>query len=295
MKILICGSAGQLGSDCSKVLGPKHEVTGVDIGEIDITDPASVERVIARFSPDIVVNCAAYTNVDACETEKALARKVNVDGPANLASAMDKHGGRLIHVSTDYVFDGRKKPPASYSEKDEPNPLSYYGKTKLEGEAAVQEAIEAHVIVRTAWMYGAQGRNFLKTMLRLSLANPQKELRVVNDQFGSPTWSYRLAVQIDKLIHENCQGTFHATAQGHCTWYELARYFLEKMDVSCSLVPCSSEEYPTPATRPKNSILENGNLNARGIDLMAEWRDDVDMFVSNFREALLNEAVQGTS
>lgn len=292
MKILICGSSGQLGSDCLQILQEAHEVLALSLNELDITSSSDVDKVIRNSVPDIILNCAAYTDVDACETERELAWKVNVEGPKNLASGVTKYGGLLIHISSDYVFDGRKKPPEPYVEDDEPNPLSYYGRTKLEGEVAVMQATDQYIILRTAWLYGIHGRNFLKTILELALGNPDKKVKVVNDQFGSPTWSFRLALQIAELIEKNGRGTYHATAEGHCTWYELAGHFLGEMGIGHSLIPCTSDEYPTPAIRPRNSILENKRLKKADINLMKDWSHDVDQFVSNFQEQLLNEAMK---
>ena len=292
MKILICGSSGQLGSDCLQILQEAHEVLALSLNELDITSSSDVDKVIRNSVPDIILNCAAYTDVDACETERELAWKVNVEGPKNLASGATKYGGLLIHISSDYVFDGRKKPPEPYVEDDEPNPLSYYGRTKLEGEVAVMQATDQYIILRTAWLYGIHGRNFLKTILELALGNPDKKVKVVNDQFGSPTWSFRLALQIAELIEKNGRGTYHATAEGHCTWYELAGHFLGEMGIGHSLIPCTSDEYPTPAIRPRNSILENKRLKKADINLMKDWSHDVDQFVSNFQEQLLNEAMK---
>jgi dTDP-4-dehydrorhamnose reductase len=290
MKVLICGKSGQLGSDCVQTLGQIFEVIAPDEKEFDITNKEAVESVTLRVSPDAIVNCAAYTMVDACETERELAWNVNVKGPENLARAADKCGAGIIHISSDYVFDGKKRPPEPYTEGDETGPISYYGITKLESELAVRKMTDKHVIIRTAWVYGINGRNFLKTMLRLSVNNPEKELKVVNDQYGSPTWSYRLAQQIGRLIEVNAMGTYHASSEGYCTWYELAKYFLGKMDVKHNLIPCSTDEYPTPAVRPKNSILENSRLKKEKINLMQDWRKEVDTFVIKFKERLLKEA-----
>ncbi|MCD6198199.1 MAG: dTDP-4-dehydrorhamnose reductase [Deltaproteobacteria bacterium] len=292
MKILICGGDGQLGSDCVQVFQQAHEVFALTLNELDITSSSDVDKVIGKCVPDIILNCAAYTAVDACETEREPAWKVNVEGPKNLASWVAKYGGLLIHISSDYVFDGRKKPPEPYVEDDEPNPLSYYGSTKLEGEVAVMQATDQYIILRTAWLYGIHGRNFLKTILKVALTNPDKKLKVVNDQFGSPTWSYRLALQIAELIEKNCRGTYHATAEGYCSWYELAGHFLDEIGVQHSLIPCTSEEYPTPAIRPRNSILENQRLKKAGINLMKNWSHDVDQFVSMFRGQLIDEAIE---
>jgi dTDP-4-dehydrorhamnose reductase len=293
MKILICGAGGQLGYDCTRVLGEIHDITAVDIDDLDITDTGAVRDSILRFSPDIVINCAAFTKVDDCETEKALAWKVNVEGPENLALCVEKYGGKLVHISTDYVFDGRKDPPDSYAEDDQVNPISFYGKTKLEGELAVRRTTERHIIVRTAWVFGIKGHNFLKTMLKLALKDPGNSIKVVNDQFGSPTWSYSLSVQIEKLIKANGLGTYHATSGGYCSWYELAGFFLGRMDIEHSLIPCSTDDFPTPAARPHNSILENRRLKEAGINIMQDWKAEVERFVEKFRAPLFDEVRSG--
>lgn len=290
MKILICGSTGQLGSDCTHVLKKKHEVMALNSRELDITNPVKVEEAMRRLSPSIILNCAAYTNVDACETEREAAWKLNVEGPKTLASVVQENGGCLIHISTDYVFNGKKNLPDPYIEDDMTEPLSYYGMTKLESEEVVRKATDHHVVLRTAWLYGINGHNFLKTLLKLALKNPEREIKLVNDQFGSPTWSYRLALQIDKLIEAGCRGTYHATSEGYCTWYELANHFLEEMGVPYSIVPCTTEEYPTTAKRPKNSILENRHLKKNNINIMPHWQDDMDQFIFAYKERLISEA-----
>jgi dTDP-4-dehydrorhamnose reductase len=294
-KILICGAKGQLGMDCRLVMEKRHVVLSHDIDTMDITQPMDVDRIIGDFTPDILVNCAAFTQVDACETEVETARSINGKAPGILARAMETSGGRIIHVSTDYVFDGTKTPPEPYVESDAPSPISIYGKTKLEGEAAVKKATERFAIVRTAWLYGAVGHNFLKTMLRLAINSPERTLRVVDDQFGSPTWSFRLAEQIAALVDAGGSGIYHATAEGHGTWYELARYFLEQMKISHHIEPCTTADYPTPAVRPKNAILENSRLKASGIHIMKDWHLEIERFVSRFRGQLLDEVVKGSA
>ena len=290
MNILICGGSGQLGSDCLNVLQKKHKVTALDLNDLDITSLAKMDEAMHRLMPDLIVNCAAYTNVDACETEKDMALKVNFQGPKNLASLVKKYDKRLIHISTDYVFSGKKELFDSYKEDDKTEPLSFYGKTKLESEDVVRNLTDKHVILRTGWLFGMNGHNFLKTMLKLALHNPEKEIKVVNDQFGSPTWSYRLSLQIEKMIETGYLGTYHATSDGYCTWYELAICFLEKMGVAHSIVSCTTDEYPTPALRPANSILENRHLKNKAADIMPHWKDDVTQFVCKYKDRLISEA-----
>jgi dTDP-4-dehydrorhamnose reductase len=290
MKILLIGKEGLLGRDCLEVFQENHEVLALEYRDLDISDPALVEEVVSRCRPEAMVNCAAFTQVDLCETEQEQAVQGNITGPRNLAASATRHGALLVHISSDYVFDGHKSLPDPYLEADPPHPLSWYGRTKLEGELAVQATTERYIIVRTAWMYGRHGPNFLKKILQLALSPQIPELKVVNDQFGSPTWSYRLARQLTRLLEAGGQGLYHASAEGYCTWFELASYFLDRMGVNKPLIPCPSSEYPTPAARPKNSILENQRLKEAGLNLMRPWQEDLDEFVAAFREDLLQEA-----
>ena len=287
MKIIITGAGGQLGHDCREVFGQNHQVTALDRRELDITRQAHVHETIGKIRPDLIINCAAHTGVDACETETERARELNVSGPRYLAQSAARWGSLLVHISTDYVFDGQKPIAEGYVEDDDPRPLSVYGKTKLAGERAVRQETEHHIILRTAWLYGIQGHNFLKTMLKLTRANPSREFKVVNDQFGSPTWSYRLALQIEKLVEKGARGIYHATAEDVCTWYELADYFLKKMKVPHRIIPCTSEEFPTAAVRPKNSIMENGLMKKERINIMMPWQDDVAQYAAQFGEQLI--------
>ena len=291
MKILLAGGTGQLGSDCRKVLKDRFQLFFPVSKDLDITDGAAVDRIMKEVVPDTVLNCAAFTRVDDCETEREAAWKVNVEGPTNLAKACRRCNAKLIHISTDYVFDGLKRIPEPYVETDKTNPLSYYGLTKLEGEKAIRKITENHAILRTAWVYGIAGKNFLKTMLKLALKDPRKEIKVVNDQFGSPTWSFRLAQQLEKVMIEDGRGTYHATAEGYCTWYGLAAAFLNRMKIPHSFIPCTTGEYPTPARRPTNSILENARLKASGLHVMKTWEEDLDQFVLLYGADLLSEGL----
>ena len=290
MNILITGAGGQLGQDCTQLLGSRHTVTCCDVPRIDITNAGQVAAIFAACKPDAVINCAAYTAVDACETDQERCMAVNAAGPELLARQCQAHGSRMLQISTDYVFDGMRSAPGCYTEIDPPNPLSMYGRSKLAGDLAVQAATDNHLIIRTAWLYGIGNKNFLKTMLRLAIADPNRTLKVVNDQHGSLTWSWRLALQIERLLDSDLTGIVHATAEGHSTWYEGARSFLDAMGVPYAMVPCTTAEYPTPAHRPANSILENSRLKAAGFNLMADWRDDVRRFAEQHREELLQEA-----
>lgn len=282
-KTLIIGHKGQLGSDCVSVM---PQASGIDFPEIDIADRFQCLETLDRVHPNVIVNCAAYTAVDACESDP-LCWKVNADGPKHLAEWAAANGAFLVHISTDYVFSGDKPLFESCVETDAPAPVSEYGKSKLAGEQAVLESGAPAAILRTAWLYGANGKNFLKTMLRLAMQNPDREIRVVNDQYGSPTWSHTLARQIAAVIEAKATGVFHATSEGYCSWFDLASRFLQLMNVPHRIVPCSTAEYPTPAKRPENSILENAVLKTTGLNLFEDWSLELERFVNQNRDVLL--------
>jgi dTDP-4-dehydrorhamnose reductase len=289
MRVLITGALGQLGRECTSLLARDHAIRAVDLDDLDICDPDAVDGAVSAFRPDVVVNCAAFTDVDGAEEAADAARRVNVDGPGNLAVASARTGARLVHVSTDYVFDGSRPVPGSYSEDDAPAPRSCYGRTKLEGERRVLNEAAFPVVVRTAWLYGEHGRCFPKAILARALSRPGEPLRVVNDQFGSPTWAYRLALQIARLLEAPEPGIYHATAEGWCSWYDFARLFLERMGVDGEVLPCTSAEFPRPAQRPANAILDNARLRAQDRSVMVDWKADVERFVSSCRDRLIAE------
>jgi dTDP-4-dehydrorhamnose reductase len=261
---------------------------GVDFPQIDITNRFQCLEKLEAFKPDVIVNCAAYTAVDACESDPAC-WKVNADGPKHLAEWTAANDAFLVHVSTDYVFSGDKPLFQSLEESEKPNSVSEYGKSKLDGEQAILDSGAQSAILRTAWLYGANGKNFLKTMLKLALQNPEREIRVVNDQFGSPTWSYTLARQIAVVIDEKVTGVFHATSEGYCSWFDLASRFLKLMDVPHRIAPCTTVEYPTPAKRPANSILENAALKKTDLNVFKDWDAELERFVAENRDRLVAE------
>ncbi|WP_028585972.1 dTDP-4-dehydrorhamnose reductase [Desulfogranum mediterraneum] len=289
MKLLIIGANGQLGQDCLHTLSPKHTVACCDVQDMDITDGAQVAALFAAHRPEAVINCAAYTAVDNCETDQQRCLEVNALGPQLLAEQCAEYNTRLLQISTDYVYDGALPAPQAYREDAAARPLSVYGQTKLKGDQAVQ-SLTNHLIIRTAWLYGMGGKNFLKTMLRLAVADPERTIRVVNDQYGSLTWSWRLAAQIELLLEHELTGIIHASAENHSSWYEGARFFLDCMQVPYSMEPCTTEEYPTPAPRPANSILENHRLKQAGLNLMVDWKEDVARMAREYRAQLLEEA-----
>ena len=292
MKVLITGARGQLGADCSRILATEHTVYPLGSHVLDITDRNQTTKLIGKIRPDTVINCAAYTAVDACEQNRIPCRKVNAEGAENVAAACVDVDARIIHISTDYVFDGSRPVPEPYTENDEVCPVSEYGLSKLAGEENIRKTTSNHLIIRTAWLYGMDGGNFLKTMLRLALTNPDQAIRVVNDQYGSLTWTYSLALQIKGLLETDLTGIVHATAEGHCSWYEGARYFLESIKVPHAIEPCTTGEFKTAAQRPANSILENSVLKKRGLNRMMDWKNDVASFVDRFRQELLDETTR---
>jgi dTDP-4-dehydrorhamnose reductase len=286
--ILITGSKGQLGTDCLDIFKDTPGLAGVDLPEVDLSDRVQCFEMLDRIQPEVIVNCAAYTAVDACETD-ASCWKANADAPALLAEWVEQNKAFLVHVSTDYVFSGDKPLYEASIETDETHPISEYGKSKLAGERAIAEKTDRFAILRTAWLYGATGNNFLKTMLRLTLQNPGKEFKVVHDQYGSPTTSHTLARQIRAVAEQHATGIFHATSEGCCTWYDLAYAFLDGLGVQHNFIPCGTEEFPTPTKRPLNSILENVRAKELGINLFKDWKDELTVFIEQHGEAVLKE------
>ncbi|MDF2472696.1 MAG: hypothetical protein K0R21_478 [Anaerocolumna sp.] len=285
-RILITGANGQLGRALNQILQEKkdNEYTIVNAGRgeptsycpliLDITNSVAVMNVVQDLKPDIIINCAAHTGVDLCETEQEKAHRMNAVGPKNLAIAANAMECKLVHVSTDYVFSGEEKAP--YTEECETKPQSVYGRTKLEGEELVKENCVKYFIVRTAWLYG-EGRNFVKTMLSLADSNP--EIRVVCDQFGSPTSALELARAIVFLMETKEYGTYHATCEGVASWYEFATEIFHQAGKNVTVKPILTIDYPTPAVRPKNSVLENRKLKELGYS-MKPWKEALQEYMS---------------
>ena len=249
MRLLITGSDGQLGRALQEELSD-HELTCVDIDRLDIGDLSEVRRQVEELRPELVLNAAAYTDVDGAESDREAAFRANEEGPRNLAVATAREGVPLLHLSTDYVFDGLATRP--YHELDTPAPRTVYGESKLAGEEAVKEANPRHIIVRTAWLYHAQGTNFPRTMIALA---DRDEVRVVNDQRGSPTYAPHLARAIHELLPTGAFGTFHLAGSGEATWYELTVALYRELGIDTPVVPVTTEEFPRPAERPRYSVL----------------------------------------
>ncbi len=270
-KLLITGAAGQLG----QALVPEArrqgwEATATDLADLDITDSRMVREALNRHRPEVVVNAAAATRVDELESDPDGALRVNALGPRNLAVACRRLGAKLVQLSTDYVFDGTKT--GAYVEWDATAPLSVYGRSKLLGEEWVRQQCPDHFIVRTAWLYGVPGPNFVMAILARSRSlGPGEELRVVQDQRGTPTSTLALAPQLLALAATEAFGTYHATCQGETTWYEFARLIAATAGLAVRVTPCLTAEFPRPAPRPGNSVLENRLLKVAGLDLMPDW------------------------
>ena len=271
--ILVVGANGMLGRDLMTVL--PGELRGVDIGEIDITSPESVRAVISTLKPEVVVNVAAYTDVDGCETNRDLAFAVNGDGVGHLARVTADIGAKLVHISTDYVFDGGKGSP--YREDDPTGPLSIYGQSKLLGEQNARLNSD-HLIIRTQWLYGLHGMNFVETMLRL--ATERTELSVVDDQIGSPTWTVSLAQAIRALLEAGARGMYHAANAGFCSWNEFSRAIFAEAGVQITVKPMKTLALNRPAQRPLYSTLDCGKL-ARDIGFTPQgWREALKSYLS---------------
>ena len=275
MRILITGAYGMLGSDLREVL-KNHELISAGSKDLDITDKDKVMDFICEKSPEIVINAAAYTAVDDCETNYDDAYAVNALGPKNLAIACKKLDVPLVHISTDYVFDGSKRSPLI--ETDTLGPQSAYGKTKLEGEKFIQENTDKFFILRTAWLYGLHGANFVQTML--SLAENHDEITVVDDQIGSPTYSLDLAVSIANLLNSDKYGIYHLTNEGECSWYEFSKRIFELSNVDVKVVPVSTEEFPRPAPRPRYSVLSNQKWIKAGFPPMRKYEEALSDYLS---------------
>jgi dTDP-4-dehydrorhamnose reductase len=267
MRLLVTGAGGMLGAVVADVARARgHEVVARPRAELDVTDVAAVQRAVAHAGPDAVVHCAAWTDVDGAEAHEAQATGVNGAGAGHVASAAALTGARIVHVSTDYVFDGRKS--SGYVEGDEPGPLSAYGRSKLAGERAVAAAAEDHAIVRTAWLFGAGGRNFVDTVL--GLAQDRDELRVVDDQVGSPTWVGHLAPALVDLAEAGGRGIFHVAAAGRCSWHGLAAEAFARARLDCRAVPTTSADFPRPAPRPAFSVLRSTRPDA---PVLPPWQE----------------------
>jgi dTDP-4-dehydrorhamnose reductase/dTDP-4-dehydrorhamnose 3,5-epimerase len=277
LKFMVTGVNGQLGHDV--VLKLKEMNIGVVApgrDEFDLTNKEQVQRYIIEEKPDVIIHCAAYTAVDKAEDENDLCYLVNVEGTRAVAEAAKEINAKIVYVSTDYVFDGLGQEP--YAEEKETNPVNYYGYTKEQGEKIVRELIDKHFIVRTSWVYGSNGNNFVRTMLKL--AESRNKINVVSDQIGAPTYSKDLAEFIINLVKTNQYGIYHGVNEGYCSWYEFAKTIFEKSGIKMKINPISTKEYPTKAARPLNSKLSKRNTDKAGINRLPHWEDAISRFIS---------------
>ena len=291
MKILLIGTTGQVGSELQQTLPQIGEVTSLGRSELDLRDRQQIQQQIARHQPDVIVNAAAYTAVDKSETEPEMAMAINAHAPKAIAIAARNIGAKVLHISTDYVFDGQNHTP--YLETDPTNPLGVYGKSKLLGEQGVRENCDRHIIFRTAWVYGSRGHgNFVKTMLRLGAE--REELKVVADQIGSPTWSYDIASAIANLLSKSIQdasinGTYHYSNSGVASWYDLAvATFAEAKQLGYGLkiervLPISTAEFPTSTQRPHYSVLSKAKTVAALQAYPPYWRESLKQMLAEWQ------------
>ena len=278
MKILVTGVKGQLGFDIVRELNERGytDVRGIDIEDLDITDEQAVKKYIEEYKPDVIMHNAAWTAVDKAEDEQELCYKVNVLGTKYLAESAKNVGAKIVYISTDYVFDGEGE---NYFEvNDKKAPLSVYGKTKYQGELEVQKN-EKHFIVRISWVFGINGKNFVKTML--GLAETKTELNVVADQIGSPTYTYDLSKLLCDMIETEKYGEYHATNEGICSWCDFAKKIFEIAGVNMKVNAVTSDQYPAKAHRPKNSRLSKNSLDKAGFNRLPTWEDAVTRYIKN--------------
>lgn len=285
MKILITGSNGQLGRELVNQLEsinqivnqPRYLILSTAKNDLDISNQADVDNFISYNKPDIIINCASYTKVDACEDNIETAYKINALGARNLAIASKKVNAKIVHISTDYVFNGLSRHP--YREDAKTEAISVYGKSKLMGEKFIEQFSHKYFILRTAWLYG-DGNNFVKTMISISSEN--KEISVVDDQFGSPTSTVDLAKVIISLMETNSYGVYHATCEGECSWYDFARKIFELKNIDIKVNPIKSKDFKSKAQRPSYSVLDNFMLKLIGLNSFRKWEESIEEYLNKY-------------
>ncbi|TFB14183.1 dTDP-4-dehydrorhamnose reductase [Filobacillus milosensis] len=281
MKVLVTGYNGQLGYDVVREARKRNiSVIGVTRNDFDITNENDVKSYIYKVNPTVIIHCAAYTAVDQAEDNKEICWDVNVNGTKYMAEAAKLVNAQLMYISTDYVFDGNGNTPLR--ETDSTDPTGYYGLTKYEGEQIVKELLDLYFVVRISWVFGINGNNFIKTMLKLS--ETHNELSVVNDQYGSPTYTFDLARLLIDMIQTNKHGIYHASNEGFCSWAELAMEIFKQSNINTVVKPITTEEFPTRATRPKNSRMSKEKLMDKGFVSLPNWQDAVKRYLNELEE-----------
>jgi dTDP-4-dehydrorhamnose reductase len=276
MRIIVTGDNGQLGYDVVRELNERNykDVLGIDIQDLDLTNEKAVQSFMRKHKPDVIIHCAAYTAVDNAEDNEEICYDVNVNGTMYLVASAKELNSKFVYISTDYVFSGDKD--GEYLESDKPNPKSVYGKTKYLGE--VETLLhDKHFIIRISWVFGKNGNNFIKTMLRLG--REKDSLNIVSDQLGSPTYTYDLSKLIVDMIQTDNYGIYHATNEGICSWFEFAQKIFEYSNININLNPITTEQYPTKAKRPKNSAMSKKSLKDNGFDLLPTWEDALKRYL----------------
>ena len=282
MRVLVTGVKGQLGHDVMDELAARGiEGIGVDVEEMDITDADACQRVIKEAKPDAVIHCAAYTAVDAAEDNVELCRKVNADGTRNIAKVCGELNIKMMYISTDYVFNGQGERP--WEPDDHREPLNVYGLTKYEGEIAIEQNVEKFFTVRIAWVFGVNGKNFIKTMLRLG--KERGAVSVVDDQIGSPTYTCDLAKLLVEMIQTDRYGRYHATNEGLCSWYEFACEIFKQAGMDVKVSPVDSSNFPTKAKRPLNSRMSKEKLTENGFGRLPSWQDALGRYLEELKAA----------
>ncbi len=286
MKIVVLGSNGQLGREFVNYLQTtENKIFAFPHSMLDVEDFGEVIETFRSINPDVVINCAAYTKVDKAEEEKDAAYRVNAIGAKNVSFASFEVNAKVVYFSTDYVFNGEKNSP--YIEIDRPEPISTYGQSKLWGEQYTKEFNPNHLILRVSWLYGINGNNFVKTVIKLAKRN--KQLRIVNDQYGVPTYTLDVVKQTIKLLENDRIGVYHSSNIGETTWFEFANEVVKDLVLQSEVIPIKSEEYPTLAKRPKHSVLKNYFLGLEKLNIMRQWKVALKDFINNYKEYLLNE------
>jgi dTDP-4-dehydrorhamnose reductase len=284
MKVLVVGCNGQLGHDMVTGLRTTgYEVVETDYPDIDITKFQNTFDIVHSCKPEVIINCAAFTAVDNCETQSETAFAINATGSENLAKCAESTDARLIHFSTDYVFDGKAQKP--YIESDETLPMTTYGKSKLEGEKAIASTMERYQIFRIAWLYGIHGNNFVKTIINTAPKKIQNKepFKVVHDQYGTPTSTIEVCRQVLEVMNKDLYGIFHSTCEGSCTWYDFTREIVKTYNLPVDVLPCTTDEYPRPAPRPRYSVLENAYLKTNSCNVMKDWQTAFNDFWKSYK------------